>query len=342
MSQDEHHISHVVSSLLDIVPRSPLTKEEEKLTQAGKLVEVIYNRVTSTKFRKSSIDEGTVNFYKKYLQKAIENNERIRLYFLFGGYKQARLSNAPYPDWAEVFNINLALKAATSIESIYDSGVDVIYRGDEVVTTLIGNYKVSARKAYAKRLNEIMALFNQHIPHNRSINVRYELTSETSPEEKLFKLMDELYPKYKKTFDSLSQEVQEQRIQKSYRNQCWDGEKDLTSLSEEERLTKVKWASIMHDVFLEADVKLAEEYFNNGISISFRKGIPGCIHYGSCSSSTVQFWAGEGFLEMRDDRIVPWILSYEQQQKISPKEIVLGDENEFKKVGLNKIRIFGK
>lgn len=336
------YIPDDVSNLLRIDNRASLTKEEEKLMQEQKLLEVIYHRITSTKFRKSSIDEGTIAFIKKYLQKAIENNERIRLYFLFGGYKQARLSSVPYPDWAEVFNINLALKVASSVESIYSPGVDIIYRGDEVVTTLLDNNKIFARKAYAKRLNEIIALFNKHIPQDRKIGIRYELTSETSPEEKLFKLMEDLYPKYKKIFNAFPQEVQEQRIKKSYRNQCWDGEEDLTSLSEEERITKAKWASIMHDVFLEADVKIAEEYFNNGISITFRKSVPGCIHYGSCSSSTVQFWVGEGFLEVRKDRIVPWILSYEQQQKISSEEIALGDENEFSKVGLNKIQVFGK
>lgn len=331
-------IEGFIKSLLKISNRTFLDSNEKKLLRKEGPLGIIYQRLTSTKFRKSGVDEDTGKLVKNYLQRTVGKNEPIRMYFLFGGYKQARLPSAPYPEWAEVFTVNFALEAASYVESIYEKGVDVIYRGDEVIMTYLGNYKVEDRNRYTKRFNQIINLFEGKIPKDRKITIRYELTRETSPERRLISLMEKLYPKYLKKFEELNEDERKQRVWKSYRNHQWDGYKNITKLSEKEKQERAKWAYIMHDAFLEADVTLAKDYFDNGISVTYRRGVPYCLHYGATSSSSVQFWAGEGYLIKRDEKLIPWIYSYDQMQGLRwvEKEVKM---REFNNLGLSRIRV---
>lgn len=335
---DNSTINSFLDSILTFQAKVAPTKEESLLIKSGRLLDVIYSRLTSTKFRKSKVDEGTADFVKKYLDQAISQNQPIRLYFLFGGYKQARLASCPHPEWAEIFNLQFALQVASVIESVYEPGVDVIYRGDEVVVTLLDNYKKASREQYKKEFEAMIDLFQESIPSDRKISVRYELTSETSPEEKLFPLMESLYPKYLAKHEALPEDVQQQHIAKAYRNHCWNGEDDLTMLDEEKKLERARWSYIMHDAFLEADVTIAEDFVNNGVSITFRSNVPGCLHFGSCSSSSVQFWAGEGFLNAKDGRIIPWILSNDQQEGMNYEHVIVENPT-FNELGLTSIRV---
>lgn len=332
-------VSDTLKKVLILDDRVPLDiKTEGRSTDEDSLVSLLYKRLTSTKFRKSSVDDETAKFIRSYLSRTVRKGEKLRLYFLFGGYKQARLSTAPYPDWAEFFTIGFALKTASYIESIYPNGVEVIYRGDEVVITKLDNYTKISRENYKSKFDKLLSLFTSYIPSDRKISLRYELTSETSPEEKLFPMMEQLYTKYEDRFNLLPPEIQEEKITKSYRNQCWNGEVDLTNLSDVAKRDRAKRAFIMHDAFLEADVKIAQDYFDNGVSITYRRGVPGCLHFGSCSSSSVQFWAGEGWLVKRGESFIPWIYSYEQLSNLEYEEISVNDK-QFIDLGFNSIKV---
>lgn len=337
----EDRINNILAKLLILQEKTPLRKEEKMLVKQGKLDEVIYSRIVSTKFRKSKMLPETAEFIKQYLRKTVPANKPLRIYFCFGGYKQARLSSAPDPEWAETFNLNFSLQMAAYVESIYPPGVEMIYRGDEVIMTYLCNYKVADRKRYTEQFTKMLELFQPKIPAERKITMRYELTSETSSEQKLISYMEKVYDKYVEKFESLDRTEQEKKILVSYRNQCWQGEKDLTQLSEAEKRARSKWAFIMHGAFLEADITIAKEYFDNGISISYRRGVPGCLHYGSCSSCSVQFWAGEGFLKQTKERLIPWILSYEQQQGVT-WEVEKIQNQIFNELGLKEIRILNQ
>lgn len=184
----------------------------------------------------------------------------------------------------------------------------------------------------------MLELFNSKIPKDRRITLSYQPTVKTSPEEQLFPLMDSLYEKYRKIFDSLPTEQQEKLITQSYRNQCWLGEKDLTGFSEAEKRERNIKSAVLHDAFLEADTAIAKDFFTGGVSVSYRRDLPGCLHFGSCPSSTMQFWAAEGLLSRTSDRLIPWILSFEQQRKVR-WETVLVDHKDFNRLGLEEIRL---
>ncbi|MEK7572073.1 MAG: hypothetical protein AAB553_07415 [Patescibacteria group bacterium] len=91
-------------------------------------------------------------------------------------------------------------------------------------------------------------------------------------------------------------------------------------------------------------------YFSRGsasfhISSKILFGSSPVLHFQSqrqqsppAASSSVQFWADEGFLVKRNGKYIPWILSYEQQE-IKTKKIPVTDPA-LKKLGLRTVRIF--
>ncbi|MGI8419829.1 MAG: hypothetical protein ACR2LN_04245 [Candidatus Levyibacteriota bacterium] len=106
-------LNQFFGKLLQLDEKRKPSKAEQTLINKGQLLDVIFQRITSTQFRRSSLDKDTPKAIKTYLKKAIVDEKPLRLYFLFGGYKQARLQSAPYPEWAELFNISFMLKAAS-------------------------------------------------------------------------------------------------------------------------------------------------------------------------------------------------------------------------------------
>ncbi len=318
-------VNVLVSNMHGLPERTMPTPDEQNLLSRGQYKELISGRLFSTKYRKTKADPETSQSINDYLQETIEKQGRIRMLVLMGGYKQARLDSSPYPEWAEIFNIDFMLQAAACLESIYPPGTEIVYRSDDVVATFLDNYRASDREKYSQRFMEMLRMFESHIPQNRAISLRYELTSWTSPEHKLFELMERLYPKYELVFRSLPENEQRKRTEKSLRNQQWSGEQDLMCLTDQQRIERAQWAAIAHDAFIAADTMLAGDYLAQSVSIAFRKGVPLCLHYGSCSSSTVQFWAGEGFVNIQGERFMPQILSYDQQSETQPVTINVED-----------------
>lgn len=134
-------IIKTIDGLLRLEDKKPFTSGEENTRKSLGLVEVIYRRLTSTKFRKTRVGPDTEKIVRDYLTKAINNNEPLRIYYLFGGYKQPRLKSAPFPEWAEIFNLNFSCLLAGALESIYPPGLEIIFRGDDVIVTLLNNIK---------------------------------------------------------------------------------------------------------------------------------------------------------------------------------------------------------
>lgn len=307
--------------LLTIPDPVSLSSLEEKMVSLYGLSSVVIQRILSKKYRKTAANEFTKKCIHDYVERTVAIEKPLRLYVLFGGYKQFRLKSSPYPEWAELFNLQHMIECALYLESIYPPGVNLIYRGDEVATTLLDNYTVEAREVYTKHFRDFIRVFQSHIPNNRNIQIWYERTQDSSRPEKLFPLMDTLFEKHEKEFCKLPSSTQEQGIAQALRNQAWDGAVDLTKLSDSEKRARSRWAYIMHNAFIEADITLSEQYFNDGISITFRRDVPGCIHYNACRNSGVQFWAGEGFLLEKNGETIKTILSYTQIEKLSPEEV---------------------
>lgn len=331
-------VNDFLSDILASLERFPLQNEENSFLKGNRLPELVYKRLTSKKFRNSSIDADTEKYVMKYLKQVVADNKPVKLIFLLGGYKQARLKSSPHPEWAEVFNICHMFKAASYIESIYKYGVEIIYRSDGLVVPMINNYSEEDVYLYSREFSNMCDFLSKKLISGRNISVKFESVGESSPKEPLFPLIEKYYPEFEKQFNQMSVGEQEILVDKAYRNIKWNGKENWSKLDKKEKRNKAKWSYIMHKAYLKADIEIAEKYFDDGVSIIFRKGVPFCIHYGSCSASNVQFWAGEGFLVKKDNTFIPRIYSYEQMRGIVwvMKKVNI---KEFEIFGLNKIGV---
>lgn len=297
------------------------------------IAENIFKVISSEKYRKTRMTEESADNVISCLKKVVENHSAIKLVIPFGGYKQARLSCSPMPDWAEFFNISFMIKLALDIENIYHDKVEVIYLNQNAIVNLIDSYPETLLKQYSDQFEKILDFFRKKL-RNKNISIRQELMSELPNISLVIKATQKTYLSEVKVFELLPPESKNQKIAMAMRNIYWNN----LNIAEERKEEYAKKTCVLHQSFLKVDQRIQKEYFADKIIITLRKGARCGIHCGSCSSSTVQFWAGEGFLNRIKDKLVPVILSYSQQKSVKPIETKL-EIKELCDLGLDKISI---
>src|SRR5690606_15491872 len=88
----------------------------------------------------------------------------------------------------------------------------------------------------------------------------------------------------------------------------WDGAKDLTGLSENEKREVIAMGPVYHDAYCALGKR---RQFNRGEDkiVLFTTVIPNAIAIGTTKASVTKFWTGFGVLEPRGDSFQPRILS---------------------------------
>lgn len=313
----------MLDDVLPLLHKRSRARSKSVLLGKNKEVVEIFALVTSTKFRKSSMGPETARFVRDRIASAVRNNKPIKIILLFGGYKQGALSSFPYPEWAEFFNVAHISSLATAIAAIYDPGVEIVYRSDGLFMPAMNGYSREDIAKYTKRFEELIAVFQAHCLKDLPISIRYELAHAPDPLVSFTTAVENLAKKKEIEFQRLPVFEQENKIKKASKNQ------NLGTVQPEDVL-RLRNAYLLHEAFVEADAEVLRKEAD-GILVAFRKGVPDCLHFGSCSSSSVQFWVGEGFIHERSDGQVPCILS-KQQQEIIPsvyKEIDCGPFRDF-------------
>ena len=128
--------------------------------------------------------------------------------------------------------------------------------------------------------------------------------------QKLYELIEQKKPAYRKIFEELSDELKEKWFQRADSNFMWmNGIKNYESLNESERYEIIKEARITNEAFLEADYELRNHWFEYEYRIPFvgswgrmpsAQPFHGWLHIGSTTASYVDFWIGTGFLEVKE------------------------------------------
>lgn len=283
----------------------------------------IVDRLFSKKYRKYKIDSSVRENISKQLEQIIADNQKIIFTPAFGGYKHYWTESYPYTDWAEIFNLKFLLEYLAPIFNSYKPGIEIEYESEEVIIEKINNMPQEDLNKYTNSWYKLLDLFNSRL--NNRAKIKYTLATNFYSKEKLYKAMDERYPKFKKMFDTY--EDKDYRLSKASTNIMWDGKENLTNLTEKEKQDFIKNSRILDEAFLDADFELREDFFSqkNRILLCFSFGLwpegAEALHIGSCSSSMVDFWAGMGILEVRGDNIIPRIISKTQFDKIE-KDLV--------------------
>lgn len=320
MKEDKKIIEYLNNELIN--PR--LSIDFNKYSDE-ELKEVICKQLFLKKYRKYKIDDKVIEQTKEQINYIIDNKLPFIFTPAFGGYKHHWTKSYPYTDWAEIFNLSFLLEYLKPIIEYYRYGVTIEYESEEIIIERINNMPQGDINKYTNCWYKILDYYNSILPEN--VKIKYTLAKETYSKDTLYKEMDKRYNNFLEIFDSYDKEDQQYILSKASTNIMWNGKLNLENLSEKERTDFIKESRILDEVFLDADFELRHDFFfqDNRILLCFSFGLwpegAEAIHIGSCASSMVDFWAGIGILEIREDRIIPRIISKSQFDKIE-KDLV--------------------
>lgn len=290
--------------------------------------EQFLNRLFLRKYRKYATTQEVRDFVKSRLDEIIDNKLPMRFVPSFGGYKHWWCPTYPKTDWAEVFNVKFLLEYLAPIYNSYiGNDVCITYESEEVILAELNNIPQSGLDEYTKSFRDLLMIFQQFVgpsPKLSLVLAREQYNEAGFSKEWLLKRITEMMPDYTARFNSYEPEDQKRRIAKVRTNFKIDGVVDYTKATPEEISALYKHSRILNETFLDADFEIRGEAFFDDpstIPLLFTFGLgPGgeaWPHIGSSSSSMVDFWAGMGIIEKRDNgALVPRIISRSQYELI--------------------------
>lgn len=300
----------------------PLTDDEKKCLDVCGRKELLMRRLTSAKFRKSSLNEDAKTQLASAVKLNVSKNEPLKLTYPFGGYKSWRTEGFPNADLAEFFTMSYVARFAKYLAEVYEPGVIVQFTSDDVIIEKIDNYRKEDLDAYSKTFVEIMNLFKSHLPSNVKLEFRRVVPDLYTPEEYQIDLEEAV-----EEFNSKDEPLTNFSPAGFEFNFLLNGKEDFTKLSEEERLELFKSLEPYSSAYLSIPKRRA---FNRGEDkiVIFSAKIPNAIDIGSTASSKAKFWAGTGVVEVSEEKLVDRILSPKQfdatKDELGTEEVEIG------------------
>ena len=281
------------------------------------LKEQILNRLFSRKWsRKAQYEEA-----KKYTEEKVDNILNKNLDFLFcfcfGGYKHFWSPTYPEPDWAEIFTIKYLMEYVLPIAETQNNNVKIEFESEEVALTYMNNTPQEGMDKYNDAFKKLINYVNEKTKY--PIDLSVVLARDFYDKEELLNKMYDYLPEVQERFNNLDDYEKEIRLKRAETNIMWDGKENLTNISGEEKKQFIYNSRTLNEAFLDIDYELrGKEYFEKENLIpllgSFGLGAGGelWLHLASNKSSLVDFWAGIGILEVRDDKIIEKTISKKQ------------------------------
>ena len=300
----------------------PLTDDEKKCLDVCGRKELLMRRLTSARFRKSSLNEDAKAQLASAVKLNVSKNEPLKFTYPFGGYKSWRTEGFPNADLAEFFTISYVSRFAKYIAEVYEPGVIVQFTSDDVIIEKIDNYRKEDLEVYSKTFVKIMDLFSPHLPSNVKLEFRRVVPDLYTSEEYQIDLEEAV-----RDFNSKDEPLTNFNSAGFEFNFLLNGKEDFTKLSEDERLELFKELEPYSSAYLAIPRRRA---FNRGEDkiVIFSAKIPNAIDIGSTASSKAKFWAGTGVVEINGDHLVDRILSPKQfdglQDELGTEEIEIG------------------
>ena len=204
----------------------------------------------------------------------------------------------------------------------------------------MNNIPQESLDAYNTKFKELISYVNDRT--NEPIDLSLVLAKDFYDKDELFSKMDDYVGEVKKRFSELDEEEKAVRLTRAETNILWDGVKNLTGLSDEDREKIIYDSRILNEAFLDIDYELrGNEYFEKENLIplvgTFGQGAGGetWLHIASSKASVVDFWAGMGILEAREDKIIERVISQKQFENIKDKLVKVKVDTELSKISGN-------
>jgi hypothetical protein len=288
----------------------PSNEDSVLLRQKG-IEELIYSKLTSKKFRKWSVNEDTKKRVREAITINVQKKQPIQFTFPFGGYKIWRIPSAPEVDWAEFFSFCHYAQYLAQITSFYEPGAILFFSSDDVVVEQMDNFPKRDTDAYAASFRALLNFFKPYFPENLSMKFLQVADMYPDKSEYEYELTEKIIAT-KETFKTIDPARLAKKIKTSGFNIRWQGAKDLTSLTKEEKEAKINFGPILHDAYCALSKRRAFVRGEDKIVIFPSAPINNGIAIGSTKNSIVKFWTGYGVLQGQETLLSDRILSPEQ------------------------------
>ena len=313
-------------------PETSLNKENFR--------EEVLKRLYLKKYSKKAQYDAAKEYTEGKLDNILKDNLPFIFCFCFGGYKHFWSPTYPEPDWAEIFTIKYLMEYILPIAKSYDNGVNLEFESEEVAISEMNNVPREGLDKYNRIFRELLEYINNKT--NEPINLNLVLAKDFYDREELLSKMKDYVKEVEDRFEKLDDEEKAIRLRRAETNIKWDGIKDLTNLSEEERQKAIYDSRILNEAFLDIDYELrGKEYFEKENLIpllgTFGYGAGGelWLHVASNKTSVVDFWTGIGILEVRENGIFERTLSEKQFNNIKDQLVKVKINSDLEKLSSN-------
>ena len=304
------------------------------------LKDSILNRLFSRKWSRKAQYEDAKKYTEEKVDTILNNHLEFLFCFCFGGYKHFWSPTYPEPDWAEIFTIKYLMEYVLPIAETQSKRTKIEFESEEVALTYMNNTPQEGMDKYNKAFKELINYINGKVKY--PIDLSIVLARDFYDKDELLKKMYEYLPEVQERFNALSDEEKEIRLRRAETNIMWNGKEDLTNIPDEERKKFIYDSRTLNEAFLDIDYELrGKEYFEKENLIpllgSFGLGAGGelWLHLASNSSSMVDFWAGMGILEVREDKIIQKTISQKQFEQIKDNLVKVNLNNDLKNISNN-------
>ncbi len=335
----EKDINKYLNDLAGNFPKYNLSADDSKQIQRQGLDFYIFNKVLSHKYRKTSITDGFKDKILKNVRENIKNNKPIRFTIPTGGYKKWQFTDiAPEIDWSEFFHLRYMVEYLAPITSVYKQGVLLEYFSNSWLIKIISHYPHEDLDKYTESFRELIAVFSKMLPNN--FVIKYNVVADQISETELLTRISNNKQKVEEEYSNLNDVELKELYKYSERNIRWDILEQENKLTEVEKKKIIREGKVIHDSLLKGGWNSDLYYLrnDNAIPIIHRKSHDEFLHIASTQGAYVQFWVGKGILELRNEKFIPRILSFDQYQQIKGKAIKINVKG-FKIKNLNKLEV---
>ncbi len=318
----EKEANDYLKSLFENIQLYVLTPDEEKTIKRD-MVGFIVDKLTRKKFRRKKLSENRRKDIEGKIKISVKANEPIHFTIPFGAYKHFWNNSHPEPDWAEMFNFRYLTEYVLPVLAVYKPGVILEYISEDMIMTRMDNYPSKFLEDYSKVFTKLVGWYNKLCPKN--LEIKYFRVGDRCDKEKIIDIVEKLLPERRKEFDKLSDAAKEQELHRSHHSVMWNGEKDLTSLDDSQKLDRMIESRLIELAYYdtEAQPEFLGDYLEgeNHICICFSFGLShdndmfDDLTLGSTFGSIVDHWIGRGVLEYHDNKFTPNIVSKDQLEK---------------------------
>jgi pyoverdine/dityrosine biosynthesis protein Dit1 len=277
---------------------------------AEDIVEVLFMIITSTKFRRTSLSNETKDDILCKIIKKVSKNEPIEFSYPFGGVKSWKFKCFPYPNWAELFCLDHLVKFSSRISQIYQPGVEITFSSGDYVMSYANNIPKHYSETYLEYFSKIITFVNLKTPRNLIFSIQRiaDMYSDVEIQEELVQNL----LKCKNEWRNYSSDYQNNLLKSARNNFLLNGIIDFSAASDLEKSDLWNQSTFKNLAYLSLERRRLFNKRSDRIQIVNINGPTLSIHLGSTSASTVQFWVGEGIVEVRKERTVSQIYSSNQ------------------------------